>query len=87
MKHTVGAILFAAFMAMGAQVLADDSTSSANNAAKSNQAMKDCMAKQKATNSSMTQDAMKTVCKNEAKKNKDNGGNDLATGTQAPNQH
>jgi hypothetical protein len=86
MKHTIGAILFASFMAMGVQALADDAPSSAN-ANNSNQAMKDCMAKQKATNSSMTQDAMKTVCKNEAKKHKDNDGNDLATGIQAPNQH
>ena len=45
------------------------------------------MDKRKATNSSMTEDAMKTVCKSEAKKHKDNNGNDMATGTQAPSQH
>jgi hypothetical protein len=46
--------------------------------------MKDCMARQKATNSSMTQVAMETVCRNEAKNHKDKDGNDLATGPQAP---
>jgi hypothetical protein len=39
---------------------------------------------QKATNSSMTQAAMETVCKNEANKHQDKDGNDLATAPQAP---
>jgi hypothetical protein len=48
------------------------------------QGMKDCMARQKASNSSMTQAAMETVCKNEAKNGKTKDGNDLATAPQAP---
>jgi hypothetical protein len=42
------------------------------------------MDKQKASNSSMTQSAMETVCKNEMKKHKD--GNDLATGPKPDKQ-
>jgi hypothetical protein len=84
MNHTISTIVFTSFLAIGAQALADDAPSTPGNA---DQAMKDCMAKQKATNSSMTQVAMETVCKNEAKKHKDKDGNDLATGTQAPPQH
>jgi hypothetical protein len=61
------------------QVLADDSPSAP---ASKDQQMKDCMAKQKATNSSMTQSAMETVCKNQIEKQQKDG-NDLATGPQA----
>ena len=46
--------------------------------------MKDCMARQKATNSSMTQAAMRIVCKNEAKNGQTKDGNDLATAPKAP---
>ena len=46
--------------------------------------MKDCMARQKATNSSMTQAAMETLCKNEAKNGQTKDGNDLATAPKAP---
>ena len=48
------------------------------------QMMKDCMAKQKAANTGMTQEAMKTVCKNEAKGSQTKDGNDLATAPQSP---
>jgi pentapeptide MXKDX repeat protein len=83
MKRTIGAIVTVSFLAVGGQALASDPPSKDSH---SDQAMKDCMAKQKATNSSMTQEAMETVCMNEAK-HKDKDGNDLATGTQAPAQH
>jgi hypothetical protein len=63
------------------QAIGDDSTPTST---PREQRMKDCMARQKATNSSMTQAAMETVCKNEAKNHKDKDGNDLATGPQAP---
>ena len=81
MKHTISTIVVTSFLAIGAQAFADNKPSTAGNA---NQAMKDCIAKQKATNSSMTQAAMETVCKNEAKKHKDKDGNDLATNYRAP---
>jgi hypothetical protein len=46
--------------------------------------MKQCMARQKATNSGLTHLQMQTTCKNEMKSNKTHKeGNDLATGTQA----
>jgi hypothetical protein len=48
------------------------------------QTMEECMARQKATNSSLTQAAMETVCKNEVGGQKNKDGNDLATAPQAP---
>jgi hypothetical protein len=69
-----------ALMALSAQVMADDSSTTPAN---KDQLMQQCMDKQKAANSGMTQTAMETVCKNEVNK-KMKSGNDLATGTQAP---
>jgi hypothetical protein len=63
------------------QAIGDESTPTST---QKEQRMKDCMARQKATNSSMTQAAMETVCKNEAKGHQDKDGNDLATAPQAP---
>jgi hypothetical protein len=80
MKRIMTTILIAGFVAAGAQAVADDSASTQSPT--KSQAMKDCMDKQKATNSSMTPAAMKTVCHNEAKQHKDKTGNDLATGPQ-----
>jgi|HubBroStandDraft_4_1064222.scaffolds.fasta_scaffold2198249_1 hypothetical protein len=65
------------------QAFADDSP---NTSANKDQQMKDCMAKQKATNSGMTQTAMETVCKNQIEKQQKDG-NDLATGPQANKPH
>jgi hypothetical protein len=49
--------------------------------------MKQCMARQKSTNSSLTQEAMHTTCKNEMKQQKmQQQGQDLATGTQSGSQ-
>src|ERR1700728_3789509 len=49
--------------------------------------MKQCMARQKSTNSSMTHEAMQTTCKNEMKQQKmQQQGQDLATGTQNGSQ-
>jgi hypothetical protein len=73
--------IIAGLVAAGSQAIADDST---NTPAQKQAAMKECMDKQKATNSSMTQTAMETVCKNEAKRKKDKDGNDLATAPQDP---
>lgn len=75
MKRTMITLALAGLVAISAQAIADDSTKPPPDKA---QMMKECMEKQKATNSSMTQSAMETVCKNEVNKHKD--GNDLATG-------
>ena len=62
-------------------VKSDDSSDNTRN---KNETMKECMARQKATNSGLTHMQMQTTCKNEAKVNKTRkDGNDLATGPQA----
>jgi hypothetical protein len=49
--------------------------------------MKQCMARQKATNSGLTHEAMQTTCKNEMKQQKlQQQGQDLGTGTQNGSQ-
>ena len=49
--------------------------------------MKQCMARQKSTNSGLTHEAMQTTCKNEMKQQKlQQQGQDLATGTQNGSQ-
>jgi hypothetical protein len=82
MKHAIRLALITGIVALSAQAIADDSPTNAMSAQQS-QAMKDCMAQQKAANASMTQAAMETVCKNQIKK-KAKDGNDLATGPQTP---
>jgi|HubBroStandDraft_6_1064221.scaffolds.fasta_scaffold1185512_1 hypothetical protein len=65
----------------GTQTTSDNSS---DNGGAKNETMKQCMARQKATNSGLTQLQMQTTCKNEMKSNKTHKeGNDLATGTQA----
>lgn len=60
----------------------DTNADSAGN--KNDEAMKQCMARQKATNSGLTDMQMKTTCKNELKGDKTRKeGNDLATGPQS----
>lgn len=82
MKNAIRLAMFTGIVFMSAQAIADDSTSGTMTAQQT-KAMKDCMAKQKAANSTMTQAAMETVCKNQLKQN-DKNGNDLATGPQTP---
>jgi hypothetical protein len=49
--------------------------------------MKQCMARQKATNSALTHSAMQTTCRNEMKQQKlQQQGQDLGTGTQNGSQ-
>jgi hypothetical protein len=49
--------------------------------------MKQCMARQKATNSGLTHSAMQTTCRNEMKQQKlQQQGQDLGTGTQNGSQ-
>jgi hypothetical protein len=79
MKSPMMSIALAALVVIGAQAVADDSSKTKTSADKS-QMMKDCMDRQKATNSSMTHAAMETVCKNEMKGSGTKDGNDLATG-------
>ena len=60
-----------------------------SNSGSSNKAetMKQCMARQKATNSGLTHEAMQTTCKNEMKQQKLlQQGQDLGTGTQNGSQ-
>lgn len=80
MKRGLKIAALAGLMAMSAHVMADDSSTTPPN---KDQLMKQCMDKQRAANSGMTQTAMETVCKNEVNKKTKNG-NDLATGPQAP---
>jgi hypothetical protein len=60
-----------------------------SNSGSSNKAetMKQCMARQKATNSGLTHEAMQTTCKNEMRQQKlQQQGQDLGTGTQNGSQ-
>jgi hypothetical protein len=83
MKTVLKTVILSTLVAAGAQAIADDSPSAQSpmTAAQKKQLWDDCMAKQKAANAGMTQAAMETACKNELKKNK-NDGNNLATGPQ-----
>jgi hypothetical protein len=89
MKRVAMSVAFAAIVSMGSHVLADEASSSSASSADNNsgkaETLQQCMARQKATNSSsMSKQAMQTVCKNEMKQNKEHKqGNDLASGPQA----
>jgi hypothetical protein len=78
MKIIFKALVLTGLFGVVGSAIADDSST------QKSQQMKDCMAKQKAANSGMTQEAMKTVCKNEAKGSQTKDGNDLATAPQSP---
>jgi hypothetical protein len=80
MKRTIISVALTGLVAIGGHAIADDSAKAPADKA---QLMKECMERQKASNSSMTQSAMETVCKNEVNKHKD--GNDLATGPKPAN--
>jgi hypothetical protein len=94
MKRMLLAAVFAGSLAAGTCAVAQQSTyqdsqsapssQSANNSDSTSNSMKDCMARQKATNSGLTHTQMQTTCKNEMKADKTRkSGNDLATGTQS----
>ena len=91
MKLEIMAAVLGASFAIGTCAMAQQSsdqgsqTSQAGaNSDATSSSMKDCMAKQKATNSGLTNMQMQTTCKNELKANKTRkNGNDLATGTQS----
>jgi hypothetical protein len=85
MKTVIKTVILSTLVAAGAQALADDSPSAPTpmTQAQKKQLWDDCMAKQKAANTGVTQAAMETACKNEMKKNKlQKDGNDLTTGPQ-----
>lgn len=96
MNRLAKATALAAVLSVGLPVIAtagpqsESTANSANNAPNEGgshqsrtERMKECMAEQKATNSSMTESAMRTVCKNQMKAHKEvKSGNDLATGPQ-----
>jgi len=81
MKMIFKTLVLFAVCGLAGNAIADDSSTQKS---QHSQQMKDCMAKQKAANSSLTQEAMKTVCKNEAKGQQTKDGNDLATAPQSP---
>jgi pentapeptide MXKDX repeat protein len=55
-------MLFAALIVSGSQAFADDAKKSDSMTSEQKQMMKDCMAKQKAKDSSMSKDDMKKAC-------------------------
>jgi hypothetical protein len=91
MKHILMTATLAGLIAAGTCAVAQDQppqgsqpTQSDNNSDTQNKSMKQCMARQKATNSGLTNLQMRTTCKNEMKSDKTRkDGNDLATGTQS----
>ena len=85
MKLLIKTAILSTLLVAGAQAIADDSLSAtAMTQAQKKQMWNDCMAKQKADNSTLTQAAMETACKNEMKKSQlQKDGNNLATAPQA----
>jgi hypothetical protein len=69
MKHVVKGALCAAMIMAGAQVFADPTSSDSTSHSKM---MKDCMAKQKASDSSMSKEDMKKTCMAQIKASRDN---------------
>jgi hypothetical protein len=87
MTRTTQTLCLAGLLAIGAQVLGNEASTSSSvstTATNKQQAMHDCMAKQKANNTGMTENAMQTVCRNQLHKNRQQkSGNDLASGPTA----
>jgi hypothetical protein len=81
MTYKMTTALLMGIVGVSGLAIADQSTPTPT---QKEQRMKDCLARQKASNSGMTQAAMETVCQNEAKNGQSKDGNDLATGPQAP---
>ena|ERR1700722_16496792 len=99
MKRILMSAAFAGMVAAGSYAVAqtgqspqsNDSGYSNSGSSNKPETMKECMARQKSTNSGMTAEAMHTTCKNEMKQQKlHQQGQDLATGpqdsSQTPNQ-
>jgi hypothetical protein len=89
MKNLFKIVIASSLVMAGAQAIADDSSSAPTpmTQAQKKQMWNDCMAKQKAANSTLTQSAMETACKNEMKKNKlQKDGNDLTTAPTTPSK-
>jgi hypothetical protein len=78
MKHTIKGACCVAMILMGGQAFAADAQSS--DSMSPAQMMKDCMAKQKAKDSTKSRDEMKKACKAEM-----SGGNSMG-GVSTPNQ-
>jgi hypothetical protein len=73
--------LLAGFVLFSCYAVADDPT---NSTPSKDKQMQECMAKQRASNSHLTQAAMETVCKNEIDGKGTKDGNDLATAPKQP---
>jgi hypothetical protein len=101
MKRILMSTVFTGLIAAGSYAVAQSeppqpgqpaqssSESGYSNSGSSNkpETMRQCMARQKSTNSGMTHEAMQTTCKNEMKQQKlQQQGQDLATGTQNGSQ-
>ncbi len=78
MKFVTAGLMFAALMAFSSQVLADDSTTPTQ---KQN-TMKECMARQKAKDSGVSEADMQAMCKKQVDMKK--SGNDLTSAPPAP---
>ncbi|MDP9083186.1 MAG: hypothetical protein M3N50_05405 [Pseudomonadota bacterium] len=78
MKFVTASLMCAAIMAFSSQVHADDSTSSTQQ----QNTMKECMARQKAKDSSMSEADMQAMCKKQVDMKK--SGNDLTSAPPAP---
>lgn len=84
MKRILMTTALAGLFAVGTCAVAQDQTHQGDQTQQTSQTMKECMSRQKATNSGLTHMQMQTTCKNEMKGNKTRKeGNDLATGSQA----
>jgi hypothetical protein len=95
MKRILMSAAFAGMVAAGSYAGAQtaqsppaaDSGYSNSGSSNKPETMKECMARQKSTNSGMTAEAMHTTCKNEMKQQKlHQQGQDLATGPQDSSQ-
>jgi hypothetical protein len=99
MKRILMSAAFSGLVAVGSYAIAQSDTAQSaqstpggadySNSGSSSkpETMKQCMARQKSTNSGLTQEAMHTTCRNEMKQQKmRQQGQDLATGTQNGSQ-
>jgi hypothetical protein len=68
MSRTLKTLLFAGLLSFGIQAMADEASSSSDQAPQSHkQLMKDCMAKAKAANNGMSEKDMKKACREQLK--------------------